>query len=132
MSVLYCDRWEGVYNREEEINNPIWEIVEKSIALLDQKTRTQIVLQLDDMSYISVGGGNGSYLVYISTPDENFYNLVTDGHIIDSSIKKELITGGQKGYFPSKNIVSKSLTLRAVETFFVTGEKDKELNWENG
>lgn len=126
MIVLQTDKWDGVYNRSDTYKNPTWEEIETAIKALDQKKRTQIVIQREDSSNISVGGGNGRYYVCITTSDERFLILKQEKK---GKGKKQLVVGGQVGNYPTETIVTITLVLKAVETFHKTGKIEKTLNW---
>jgi hypothetical protein len=95
---------------------------------MDAKTRTLISLYGLDGSYLAVGGGAGKYVVYISTVEEEFWNLLKQ-HSEKNGIVM-LNAGGQDGDYPSRQVVDKESALRAAKTFFRTGNRDASLSWE--
>lgn len=130
MSKLRFDSWTGVYANHEEISQPSWPQVERSIRRLDESQYTEASFSRDDGSYISVAGGNGRFLVYIgSAPaDEEAYYTLADPEKPEKAME-QLVTGGQRSKLPARTVVGLETALRAARTFFDTGMRDPDLSW---
>lgn len=124
--IIY-DIWDNMDCDEAIIIFPTCDDVKKIIKLLDEKRYTLMSLYGDDGSYISIGGGNGKYVVYVSTTDNSLWNLLSK----DNDKKTILLNiGGQKGDFFPYQIVNKEDVLQAACIFFESGRLDLSLHWE--
>jgi hypothetical protein len=119
-------------NRDFEprrIEQPGLEAVSNAIQELDGRKRTLITLEIGDEHHMGVGGGAGTYIVYMTTDNLRFKNLVMS----DTTGPKVLVTcGGQQGDFAAKQCVDWQTARKAAEAFAMTGQPDPELSWEDG
>jgi len=77
VSKLYTDNWTGNRNEENFIDNPNWQQIKTAICELDGHIKTLVSLEVDDESYMMIGGGNfGKYVVTATLDNEVFYSLV--------------------------------------------------------
>ncbi len=118
-------------NRDFEplrVESPSVEDVVAAVKQLDGKERTLITLEVNDNHHMGVGGGAGIYVVYMTTDNLRFKNLVIPGR---KGPKVMVTCGGQEGDFAPKQCVDLWTARKAAETFALTGQPDPELNWEN-
>jgi hypothetical protein len=76
---------------------------------------------------MSIGGGLGKYLVYVTFDNEVF------SHVVDLSkpdTDERLNIGGQEGFYPAKLCVNLAMTLKAAKTFSEVGTMTKSVVWE--
>jgi hypothetical protein len=77
VSRLYTDNWTGNRNEENFIKNPNWQQIKTAICELDGHIKTLVSLEVDDESYMMIGGGNfGKYIVTATLDNEVFYSLL--------------------------------------------------------
>jgi len=128
VELLVADIWTGVDCEEEEVRSPSIPDLEYAITALDASVRTTVCLYGIDGSFLTIGGGGGQYVVYVTTPDEQFWNLLAE----DSDLKGIILIniGGQEGDFPARQVVNEQRALQASRTFFRSGELDSSLRWE--
>jgi hypothetical protein len=128
--LLRADNWTAGNPSDREILDPTWEVVEQAIHALDQRQRTQLVLDRQDGSHMLIGGGGGRYNVCVTKPrgeDEDYLTLVDDtappnGH-------ENLVTGGQLGRFPARTVVALDYAITAAKAFFRDGSLAGDLSW---
>ena len=124
---LTTDSWDGMRSNHTSKDNATWAEIFDALVALDARRRTQVLVEKEDSSVISVGGGGGRYNVFIGTHDDRFLTLLNssrpDG--ID-----QLVVGGQQGEYPAKTIVDFDTTARAVKVFFELGLPDAGSDWQ--
>ena len=112
----------------EIIPNATWEQAEAAIRSLDETELTALTLERPDHSNVLVGGGNGRYILCITTVDERLVALSDTAKADRES--EELVAGGQPGQYPSHLVVDDLETvLQAARTYFETGSPDRSLSW---
>lgn len=110
------------------IENATWEQAEAAIRSLDETEFTALTVERPDRSNVLVGGGNGRYILCITTVDERLVALADAAKAADEA--EELVAGGQPGQYPSHLVVDDLDTvLRAARTYFETGSPDRSLSW---
>ncbi|BAZ87514.1 hypothetical protein [Dolichospermum compactum] len=86
VSKLYTDNWTGNRNEENFIDNPNWKQIKTAICELDGHRRTLVSLEVDDESYMMIGGGNfGKYVVTATLDNDVFYSLLRQIYKIPKS-----------------------------------------------
>jgi hypothetical protein len=86
VSKLYTDNWTGNRNEENFIKNPNWQQIKTAICELDGHIKTLVSLEVDDESYMMIGGGNfGKYIVTATLDNEVFYSLLRQVYEISKS-----------------------------------------------
>lgn len=159
VSKLYTDKWTGNRNEENCIENPNWQQIKTAICDLDGNTKTLVSLEIDDESYMMIGGGNaGKYIVTATLDNEVFYSLLypvdyeiaksdvaaknnnlsifyqalinTNNNNVNSPHKHKLIVGGQAGNYSEKVCVNLPQCLIAAITFAESGELEPLFSWE--
>ena len=125
---LTWDNWDDQRRANHQtVNAPVWQDVEDAIRKLDGKMRTSIYLGgIGGDPYLSVGGGDGRYLVVIWTRDERNV-ILTDSAKGDDKVR--LVVGGQAVLLPGRQIVGLDAALRAARTYLETREPDPSLDW---
>ena len=158
VSKLYTDNWTGNRNEENFIENPNWQQIKTAICNLDGNTKTLVNLEVDDESYMMIGGGNsGKYVVTATLDNEVFYSVLypvdyeidksdfsakknnlsifyqslinANNKNINSSHEQKLIVGGQAGNYSQKICVNLPQCLIAAITFAESGELEPLFNW---
>jgi hypothetical protein len=86
VSKLYTDNWTGNRNEENFIDNPNLQQIETAIYELDGHRKTLVSLEVDDESYMMIGGGNfDKYVVTATLDNEVFYSLLRQIYKIPKS-----------------------------------------------
>jgi hypothetical protein len=159
VSKLYTDNWTGNRNEENFIDNPNLQQIETAICELDGNTKTLVSLEVDDESYMMIGGGNaGKYIVTATLDNEVFYSLLypvdyeiaksdvdaknnnlsifyqvlinANNNNVNSPNEQKLIVGGQAGNYSEKVCVNLPQCLIAAITFAESGELESLFSWE--
>jgi hypothetical protein len=112
---------------EERINNPSVEQVEEAVRSLNGKSRSCLGLHIDEDHYLAVGGGGGGHYVVQFFPD--MFRLINSNVSANSDREIRLVVD-QKGWFSEKECVPTELALQAARHYALTGQMDKDLNWE--
>jgi hypothetical protein len=113
----------------ETIQNATWEQAETAIRSLDETEFTALTVERPDRSNVLVGGGNGRYILCITTVDERLVALADEAKAAHGEAE-ELVAGGQPGRYPSHLVVDDLDTvLQAARTYFETGSPDSSLCW---
>ena len=159
VSKLYTDKWTGNRNEENCIENRNWQQIKTAICDLDGNTKTLVSLEVDDESYMMIGGGNaGKYIVTATLDNEVFYSLLypvdykiakldvdakhnnlsifyqalinANNNNVNSPNDEKLIVGGQAGNYSKKICVNLPQCLIAAITFAESGELEPLFSWE--
>ena len=126
MELLY-DKRISVYNKGGKIQVNTFDKIKNILDRMDQKVYTEVIIG-NDNEYLSIGGGNGNYIVFY-TINEKYYNLLNKNcmNIFDEI---DLVAGGQEGCFPQRQIVNYDLMIQACEYYFINNGMDNNLIWE--
>jgi hypothetical protein len=127
MKLIY-DKWLTVYDKGKEINVSSFKEIKEMLDRMDQEIYTTVIIG-DENEYLSIGGGNGNYIVFY-TMNGNYYNLINN-NCINKTEEMPLVAGGQEGTFPARQIVNYDLMIQACEWYYRTREMDQKLIWEN-
>lgn len=123
IELLTVCEWNGPHMESAKFPQPTWDQVEDAIRALDERTHNDLYLHPDASNletYLAVGGGSGRYLVTGSINNERFPTAVNG---VESNAARELlVVGGQTGDYPGNWILDLDSALRAVRSFFETGE----------
>ena len=76
---------------------------------------------------MSIGGGAGKYLVYVTFDNENFSYLINPTKSGDADT---LVVGGQEGIYPGKWCVDLTIAMKAAKYFAALGSIEKSVVWE--
>jgi Immunity protein Imm1 len=121
------DEWIGNQNKEsiESVNS--WQSIESAIRQLDGQRKTLVTLETDGETHMSVGGGQGKYIVYVTFDNESFDYLVDP---TKPNTEELLLVGGQIGHYPAKSCVDLDMTLKSAKAFAEKGEMLDSVIWE--
>jgi hypothetical protein len=123
----FLEEWAGVHCDLIEIRSPELADVVRLFSKLDAKVHTVLTLEARDGTSFVVGGGAEQYIVYVSTSDEEFTNLLSEP---DTTGVVNMTAGGQPGSYQARQVVDGERALQAAKTFFCTGSLDSNLLWE--
>jgi hypothetical protein len=108
---VVLDEWAGVYCDYIEICSPKLADVVWLFSKLDAAVHTILTLQARDGTSLVVGGGAGQYLVYVSTSDEEYSNLLSQP---DTKSVVMIFVGGQEGDCPARQAGDGGRALRST------------------
>jgi hypothetical protein len=127
ISKFSTENWQGNQNKIVVHLAQNWTDIETAIRELDAHHKTLVTLETNDEAHMSIGGGLGKYVVYI-TLDNDVFSYVVDPTKPD--IDERLTIGGQEGIYPAKLCVDLAMTLKAAKTFSEFGVVTKSVSWE--
>ncbi len=127
ISTVSWDEWDRNYNRGDVMAVTTWDEVRSKIESLDGQSRTLVTLEGDGEVHMSIGGGAGRYVVYVTFDNEEFQYLVDRSR--DGSEMESIVVGGQMGDYAGRLCVGLPIVLRAARLFGETGEVERSL-WE--
>ncbi|HEY4243555.1 MAG TPA: Imm1 family immunity protein [Kofleriaceae bacterium] len=125
---IHGDRWHGVLNDCWRVDSPSWDDVDAAIGRLDGKSYTIVTLQGPGEQHLTVGGGDGQYVVYGTFDNNEFWNLLNPK---DEGGTALLNAGGQEGDYPARQIVDRENARAAARTFLEKLQLEPSLRWEN-
>jgi Immunity protein Imm1 len=105
-----------------------WSEIELAIRSLDGQTKTLVTLETESESHMSIGGGQGKYVVYATFDNEIFYSLIDPSK--SDQDESAVVVGGQKGLYPAKSCVNLEIVLQSAQKFAESGEMLKSAVWE--
>jgi hypothetical protein len=127
ISKFSTEDWQGNQNKIVVHLAQNWTDIATAIRELDGHHKTLVTLETDDEAHMSIGGGLGKYVVYVTFDNEVF------SYVVDPSkpdIDERLTIGGQEGIYLAKLCVNLSMTLKAAKTFSEFGTMTKSVIWE--
>lgn len=124
---IHGDRWDGLENEEWRIENPSRADLEQALLRLDGRVFTMVIVAGLGEKHLSVGGGDGRYVVYATFDNLDFWNLLRPKALEEVVLVN---CGGQEGEFPAKQVVSIDQAKAAGITFLELGELDPSQLWE--
>ncbi|MGM1058386.1 hypothetical protein [Saccharothrix sp. Mg75] len=127
MGNVRIQRWHGQSAESELVENADTAKLTAAVDALDNKVTTEVSVELDNGSYLLVGGGSGRYHVAYGNVEDEYFTLWDEAR---AGGEEELVTGGQLGVFDSATVVDKALALKAAETFLNSGVLDRGLTWK--
>lgn len=128
MAMLTTENRIDIVDSGETIEHATWAQAEAAIRSLDETHLTALTVERPDRSNVLVGGGNGRYILCITTADARLVALADEGKTDGAA--EELVAGGQTGHYPSRLVVDDIDTvLQAARTYFETGSADESLSW---
>lgn len=127
ISKFSTEDWQGNQNKIVVHLAQNWTDIKTAIRDLDAHHKTLVTLETDDEAHMSIGGGRGKYVVYV-TFDNDVFSYVVDPSKPDTD--QRLTIGGQEGIYPAKLCVDLARTLKAAKTFSEFGTMTKSVNWE--
>jgi hypothetical protein len=124
---IVADRWRGTRCEQDVTQNPSLDDFMRAFDALDANERTMLCLYSSKSRHLTIGGGDGKYVVYASLPKDEFWNLLSD---IAENRTIMVNAGGQEGDFPARKVVDEMRARRAGTAFMRDGELDQSLRWE--
>ncbi|MFJ3459831.1 Imm1 family immunity protein [Achromobacter spanius] len=95
---------------------------------LDGAVFSSTAFVIDDDTVMSIGGGDGAYVVFISSGgDTRIHTLIDPAKSEDHD--QDLVTGGQSGSYPQFQCVDRSKAASALLYFHAHGAESPDLNW---
>jgi hypothetical protein len=129
LNCLKMEVWHGRSVTTELIENPTWQEVRHSILKLDAAERTLLALEGWGSTCLLIGGGEGRFVVSFTDSERLTYTLTND---LECGAESTLLNiGGQVGNYPTYEVISKDVTLKAAEFFFEHNERDPTLRWRS-
>ncbi|WP_421912658.1 Imm1 family immunity protein [Mesorhizobium sp.] len=122
------DDWHGNLLSDEEVLVPSIEVISDLVGLLNADDRTIVSLFGRNGSSLTIGGGGDRYIVFVSTPDENLWNLTSERSETEKNIVLKI--GGQEGDFSTRQIIDRTLAMYAIRSFFTDGTLQPADRWE--
>ena len=110
----------------DDQESPTWEVVRD--RLLSMQDETGVTLEVDDETALIVYffTSLGYFVSGCAVGDRDYFNL------IERSLGDDPVTaflGGDTNECPRHAFVSPSLLLKAVETYYLTGQRDSDCEW---
>jgi immunity protein Imm1 of predicted polymorphic toxin system len=124
---LYTDRWEGVRDDGETVNDPTLEQIQDAIDTLDGKTRSSVLLKSGEAQMGISGGDDKRYVVFATFDNWQFSNLIDPTRPPGKTL---LTTGGLEAEYPNRQAVDRDRAVRAARTFALEGRLEPALDWE--
>lgn len=124
---IHGDRWAGVLNHEWHLDAPTFDDVNRALDRLDAKIYTMLTLQGVGEQQMTIGGGAGRYIVYATSENEEFWNLLRPAAGDDIVF---LNAGGQEGDYPARQVVNIVQARAAARKFFAQQQRDPDQTWE--
>ena len=112
-----------------EMEEPSESQVVAEIRRLDGRRLTMATLSAPDWSSLSIGGGAGYYNVCWTTADEEFYSLADPMISPEEEGQRDLVVGGQLGFYPRRFIVPEFQAITAALEFLHDGLRTTTLQW---
>ncbi len=106
----------------------VWSDIELAIRSLDGQTKTLVTLETEGETHMSIGGGQGKYVVYATFDNETFYSLIDPSK---SDQNESIVIGGQKGLYSTKSCVDLEIVLQSAKKFAESGKMLNSAVWEN-
>ncbi|MFD4838496.1 Imm1 family immunity protein [Achromobacter sp. NPDC058515] len=95
---------------------------------LDGAAFSSTAFVIDDDTVLSIGGGDGGYIVFISLGgDLEIHTLIDPTKSED--FDQNLVAGGQRGSYPQFQCVDRTLAASALLHFHQHGSPSPQLRW---
>ncbi len=115
------------------VTSPTLRDVVAALSSLDQSRHTEMTVTDDSGAYVTVGGGRGSYHVYIGAVDHEdcviLQRPVGHGAAVDTV---ELVMDGRMRRYAGHDVVDLQTALIVVEEFMNRGRPHPGLLWRTG
>jgi hypothetical protein len=105
--------------------------VEDALGSLDQRRHTELTLVDGAGAYLTVGGGNGRYHVYVGAYDHDDRIVLQDPDAAGGP-DEEIVVDGRPGRYAARDVVGVDLAGAAARGFLRTGRPDPALTWRTG
>ncbi len=126
VSKFSVEDWQG--NQNKGFVQPVreWLQIEAAISQLDGCNKTLVTLETEGEPHMSVGGGKGKYVVYLTFDNEQFHYVIGPSK---SEAEENLMVGGQEGTYPTRLCVDREAALKAAKAFAERGAMEKSVTW---
>ena len=124
---IHGDRLDGVLNHEWSVDKPSLDGLNSALDRLDGTTYTTLIVDGNGKEHMTIGGGNGRYIVYWTADDLQFKTLLRP-HAEQATVV--LSVGGKKGDYPARHVVDLAQARAAASFFFLHRQLDPDLTWE--
>ncbi len=95
---------------------------------LDGSAFSSTAFVIDDDTVLSIGGGDGAYVVFIASGgDARIHTLIDPAKSEDHD--QDLVAGGQSGSYPQFQCVDRTLAASALLHFHEHGAPSPQLHW---
>lgn len=125
--VVITDEWSDVNSRETTLKDATWADVARLIKRLDARKHTIVSLKIDDDNHLTVGGGNGRFIVTVTAGGDRFFDLVPAEPDDTSSVR--LNVGGQEGEYPADQVVDEETAVACAMTYLKSSKMDERFAW---
>jgi hypothetical protein len=105
--------------------------VEAALGSLDQRRHTELTLVDGAGAYLTVGGGDGRYHVWVGAYDHDDRVVLQDPDA-DDGPDEELTVDGRPGRYARSDVVGPDLASKAAREFLRSGRPDPALRWRTG
>lgn len=120
--------WRGP---EVESETRDWTTLDQALEALDRldgRTRTSLVFMAGEDSLLSIGGGDGRFVVFHAWKVDQALRTLIDP-MKPSDCCERVVAGGQAGSYPAHQCVGKRLVARALDHFFLHADVAPDLVW---
>lgn len=125
--ILIADEGSGLNSRESNLDDFTWADVARLIKRLDARKYTTVSLKVDENNHLTVGGGNGRFIVTVTAEGDRFFDLVHPAPTDKSSIR--LNVGGQEGEYPADQVVDEDTAVACAMTYLKSSKMDERFVW---
>jgi len=127
MMIVITDEWSGVSSRESSMKDATWADIARLIKRLDARKFTVVCLKADDNNNLTVGGGNGQFIVSVTSDGDRFFDLVGPAPS-DTSVVR-LNVGGQEGEYSASQVVDENTAVACAMTYLNSRKMDERFAW---
>lgn len=123
------DESQGNRSFAHERLNPTQTEILSALDRLDAKAFSSTMFFIDDEHFMSIGGGDNRYVVFIAVDvDQKLFTLVAADASSDEVC--DVVVGGQSGSYPQNQCLDKENVQKALLYFSEYGAPDPGLTWE--
>jgi hypothetical protein len=126
ISKFSVEDWQSNQNKGSVQPVREWRQIEAAIGQLDGCHKTLVTLETEGETHMSVGGGKGKYVVYLTFDNEQFHYIIEPSK---SEAEENLIVGGQEGTYPTQLCVGREAALKAAKAFAERGAMEQSVIW---
>ncbi|MBT9288334.1 Imm1 family immunity protein [Prosthecodimorpha staleyi] len=129
-TAIEWDIWTGGLCRVDTRIRPSLSDIEQAIRRLDQHRHSICTICLATGRHLVVGGGTGSYVVYVDNRN-NTFEEARRRDPVDPGASLYLTIGGQEGDYPAETILDWGRTWAVARRLVVEGLLDDAVAWEH-
>jgi len=105
------------------------EDIARALGSLDQHRHTELALVDEDGEYVVVGGGRGRYHVRTGAVLHDDRAVLQSPYAGETDNQEELIVGGRRRRYATREIVDLGLAAAAVSAFLRSGRPHTGFSW---